>query len=356
MILAALLFALSPLHQEWGKGPALWIMTSDEQRQWSQLTNDDEAEKFIALFWARRDPTPGTPANEFKDDFDQRVKAADEQFAVYDAGTKLIGRGAMSDRGRVLIVLGRPEGVAHGYIHLHGATMSSSTTGSETVWVWPKAASLTFGPRYNSVTFVNNDKGICCVRASVVDYFSKASPGVIAKNIVNPDLRDVPDWAKPQGALPPQPSKVDTASQPVLREPAAVVVRKGERGAHHLLLLKDLDAIVLSDTTDPFAGVKSSLVFAKSDDLGYVLEYCGDKDPVNIRVSIRGTVNGKKVNIGAPPVDASPASINTVPGCGMIRAAIPLSNLPITPGTYTFAVKLEDGAASYNLAQDFKIE
>ena len=28
--------ALSPEHQEWGKGPVQWIMTSDEQRQWKQ--------------------------------------------------------------------------------------------------------------------------------------------------------------------------------------------------------------------------------------------------------------------------------------------------------------------------------
>jgi hypothetical protein len=42
--------------------------------------------------------------------------------------------------------------------------------------------------------------------------------------------------------------------------------------------------------------------------------------------------------------------------CGMVRAAIPLTGLPLEPATYSFVVKLEDGTQSYNLSQDFKIE
>jgi len=29
---------------------------------------------------------------------------------------------------------------------------------------------------------------------------------------------------------------------------------------------------------------------------------------------------------------------------------------PLGPGSYSFAVRLDDGSQSYNLAQDFKIE
>src|SRR6185369_18082539 len=98
--------ALSPKYQEWGEGPVRWIMTSDEQRQWKQLATDEDAEKFISLFWARRDPTPGTPVNEFKNDFESRVMVADQRYADINSTGQVITRGSMSDRGRVLLVLG----------------------------------------------------------------------------------------------------------------------------------------------------------------------------------------------------------------------------------------------------------
>lgn len=93
---------LSKDNSDFGNGPAQWIMTKEEKAQWKSVQTDADAKAFIDLFWARRDPTPGTPRNEFKESFDQRVKYADEHFA---AGRT---RGAMTDPGHVLIVLGPP--------------------------------------------------------------------------------------------------------------------------------------------------------------------------------------------------------------------------------------------------------
>jgi GWxTD domain-containing protein len=97
--------ALSQKFADFGNGPAQWIMTKDEQSKWKTIKDDAEAQAFIDLFWARRDPTPGTPQNEFKDDFDQRVKYADDHFAHGRS------RGAMTDRGRIVIVMSVPTGV-----------------------------------------------------------------------------------------------------------------------------------------------------------------------------------------------------------------------------------------------------
>jgi GWxTD domain-containing protein len=93
---------LSKEYTDFGNGPAQWIMTNEEKAQWRSVKTDADAKTFVDLFWARRDPTPGTPRNEFKESFDQRVEYADQHFA---AGRT---RGAMTDPGRVLIVLGPP--------------------------------------------------------------------------------------------------------------------------------------------------------------------------------------------------------------------------------------------------------
>ncbi len=99
---AAASASLAPSFVDWGKGPAQWLMTKDEQAQWKKISDDAAAQSFIDLFWARRDPSPGTPANEMKDDFDARVAYADKSFAQGKT------RGSMTDRGHVLILLGAP--------------------------------------------------------------------------------------------------------------------------------------------------------------------------------------------------------------------------------------------------------
>jgi GWxTD domain-containing protein len=89
-------------HADWAKGPVKHLFTKEDVTAWNALKSDAEAEAFIELFWARRDPTPNTVRNEFKEEFDARVAAADEHFT-----TRLM-RGSLSDRGRALILLGAP--------------------------------------------------------------------------------------------------------------------------------------------------------------------------------------------------------------------------------------------------------
>lgn len=94
--------AVSAKVAEWAKGPVQFLMTKDEQARWQAIDNDSDAEAFITAFWARRDPTPGTPANEFQAEFDARVQYADEKFSV---GRR---KGSVTDRGRIRVLFGAP--------------------------------------------------------------------------------------------------------------------------------------------------------------------------------------------------------------------------------------------------------
>ena len=54
-------------------------------------------------FWAKRDPLPATPINEFREQFFERIRVATEQFSE-------TGRpGWDTDRGEVYIVFGAPD-------------------------------------------------------------------------------------------------------------------------------------------------------------------------------------------------------------------------------------------------------
>ncbi|MDP9192038.1 MAG: GWxTD domain-containing protein [Acidobacteriota bacterium] len=98
-------FALSAEYSDWGRGPAQFLMTKEEAAKWKNISGDDDAKAFVALFWARRDATPDTPRNEFREEFERRVAMADKSFLSDKK------RGALSDRGKVLILFGPPKKV-----------------------------------------------------------------------------------------------------------------------------------------------------------------------------------------------------------------------------------------------------
>lgn len=80
-----------------------YIASSSEIKTWSNLDNIDSKKQFLFNFWKQRDPDPNTAENEFKKEYFDRVRKADEMFRTpRELGWK-------SDRGRVYIVYGEPS-------------------------------------------------------------------------------------------------------------------------------------------------------------------------------------------------------------------------------------------------------
>ena len=104
--LAAVCLAQLSKYKDWGKSAEAYFLTASEKEAWSKVTSDADAEKFIADYWARRDPNPATSANEFRDDVGRRIAAADEQFKMRNK------RGSETNRGRLLVTLGLPSRVS----------------------------------------------------------------------------------------------------------------------------------------------------------------------------------------------------------------------------------------------------
>jgi GWxTD domain-containing protein len=94
--------ALTP-YLKWLTEDVAYVVTQEEAIAFQNLTTNEEREKFIEQFWLRRDPTPGTPENEFKEEHYRRIAYANEHF--FTAGTP----GWESARGRTYILLGPPD-------------------------------------------------------------------------------------------------------------------------------------------------------------------------------------------------------------------------------------------------------
>jgi len=90
---------LSHRDKVWLDQDVAWIITDEERAAFKQLSNDEERENFIESFWQRRDPTPDTAENEFKEEHYRRIAYANEHFPAGIPGWK-------TDRGRIYIVFG----------------------------------------------------------------------------------------------------------------------------------------------------------------------------------------------------------------------------------------------------------
>jgi GWxTD domain-containing protein len=98
----ALKIELSKTYRKWLDEDVRWIITDQERSAFMQLSNDEERDQFIEAFWQRRDPTPDTEENEFKEEHYRRIAYANEHFAAGIPGWK-------TDRGRTYIVFGKAD-------------------------------------------------------------------------------------------------------------------------------------------------------------------------------------------------------------------------------------------------------
>jgi len=89
-------------YKKWLDEDVIYIITDQERQAFKQLSNDEERDQFIEAFWQRRDPTPDTEENEYKEEHYQRIAYANEHFAAGVPGWK-------TDRGRMYIMYGKPD-------------------------------------------------------------------------------------------------------------------------------------------------------------------------------------------------------------------------------------------------------
>src|SRR3569623_25616 len=89
-------------YKNWMDNDVVYIISDEEKKAFKQLTTDEEREQFIEQFWLRRDPTPDSVENEFKEEHYRRIAYANERYASGISGWK-------TDRGRIYITFGPPD-------------------------------------------------------------------------------------------------------------------------------------------------------------------------------------------------------------------------------------------------------
>jgi GWxTD domain-containing protein len=90
----------------WIDTPEAYFITPPEITEWLTLHTDAEKQGFIDRYWLRRDPTPGTPRNEFRELVQGRIATADQKFSIDKT------KGSTTARGMVFILFGTPASVS----------------------------------------------------------------------------------------------------------------------------------------------------------------------------------------------------------------------------------------------------
>ncbi len=233
-----------PELKSWIEGPVRYIATYKEAKEFKSLKTDRERNNFIYRFWQRRDPSPLTLTNEFRERFWERV--------VYSNGifTESTKAGWMTDRGKIYIIAGAPSD--REYIDnpdpsvSMGDMRSMGTSGHRGIerWTYQGLPSLKASPII-IVSFYKDATGEYKL-SSNPEHFDEIAPG-----IVPPDIH-FPDPFSPAERMPGGGSQTDeraSASQSEMREAMQTAMDSIEEIDRLIALTQfQYDIVELTDT------------------------------------------------------------------------------------------------------------
>lgn len=132
--------------KNWLDEEVVYIITPKEREVFLKLQTEKEREIFIEAFWKQRDQTPGTPANEFREEHYKRVQYANK---FYGRSTPLPGW--RTDRGRIYIILGEPKSIEQ-YDNVQNVYPAE-------IWFYQPETLTGLPPAFNVIFFKENGTG-----------------------------------------------------------------------------------------------------------------------------------------------------------------------------------------------------
>ncbi len=83
-----------------------YISADEERNVFYMLTNERDRDLFVKSFWTQRDPSPGTPQNEYRTEIADRFRYVSREFKKGSSKP-----GWMTDMGKFYMILGKPSSI-----------------------------------------------------------------------------------------------------------------------------------------------------------------------------------------------------------------------------------------------------
>ncbi|MCD4750147.1 MAG: GWxTD domain-containing protein [Thermoanaerobaculales bacterium] len=274
IVLALVVFFAALVHPQisedyrgWAEGPEGFLLTKKEVKAWSKISNDKEAKEFIALFWARRNPDPGAAFNQFRAQFDAMVKYCDEEYSYEGM------RGALTDRGKVFILMGPPHHKQRRapteYITSASTATGQSGRGSDEVraganlWIYdPARMDPRFKAKGTRVPFTFYEERPNTNQFTLDRSHQDATMGMRALKkapeiyFLHPDLEDVPKPVSVPNGTPATAAQLTaiSAGEGSSSNEVLVIAELGVADAHHRPLWFQFGLPSESELIEKFAG------------------------------------------------------------------------------------------------------
>jgi GWxTD domain-containing protein len=213
-------FAVLDKYKGWEKSPEYAFLATDaEKKDWKNVADDADAEKFVALFWARRHPNiEAGPRNVYRERFEALVKLADEKFTLSRK------RGALTERGKALILIGPPAEVrgaaAPGAANTFSGSDERKSPGGDTSVLWTFVYDKAHLPPWADVQSqeirfsVDAAMGVDSLVDTSVARRLEAKAAQVA--LVNPDRKELPVYKTKEQIEAEEKAAVEAAKGPAL--------------------------------------------------------------------------------------------------------------------------------------------
>jgi len=333
---------LPPRFIKWLKEEVVYIITQTEKDVFLQLETDRERELFIEAFWKHRDPTQGTPENEFKKEHSRRIN-----YANYNLGRGVPKPGWKTDRGRIYIILGEPRDIERivGETEIYNAE----------IWFYQGLAKYGLPPGFNLVFYQKGGVGEYVLYSPLADgpqalmtsYFGDQADYLAAFRTlkkINPSLAQVSLSLIPGESAPfGRPSLAsDMLLQNIYKVPQKNLK---DRYAEKFLMYKD---IVEVDYTANYIDNDHSVKILKDPSGIYFVHYVVELMRFSVqqyedKYSTHLKVNGNVSDLEGKTIDQYERSIsvelNETEAKNIFYRPFDLYDMfPLIPGTYRFSI------------------
>jgi GWxTD domain-containing protein len=169
---------------KWLKKEINLLITDAEKAEFKKLKKAKDKDLFIKLFWARRDPTPGTDFNEFKEKYYERLEHAQKSF-IYGYKT-----GLDTDMGKIYALFGQPSSTQR----LGGIVESQG--GIREIWIYPSQPWMNLPKKTFNFVFTHDGNGFVFDRRKMDFRVMEVFYSLPKQILLYPALEEQPEYKK----------------------------------------------------------------------------------------------------------------------------------------------------------------
>jgi len=348
---------LPPQHKKWIEEEVVYIITPAEKEIFYKLETDRERDLFIKEFWRQRDPTPGTPKNEFRDKHYQRIEHVKTTRMWLQPKLQNSWR---TDRGRIYITLGEPQQIFR---------FSTSQVYPAEIWYYQGDPGHGQPGHFRLLFFKRNGHGEfklynpiadgprslspfswMCGRCSTDDDYDKYAYGLIARDV------SVELAAASLSAFPGQGMSLDNAW--TLRMPSTILMSEVHTYPHKKVedeyvyeFLENKASVEVSYSVN-YIGCRSRVDVIQAPSGEFFVNYAVEPETLsidlfensyftNLKATIRVTDKEEKTIFQQErnfPIEMKKDQLNKIKE----RPFHLYDNFPLVPGNYRFNLLLEN--------------